>query len=133
MKKNLLMLSFILLSIGLFSCQQNSEGESQNNSNTKQNEETANKTNNENYDIVGIVTEVNNEHKRVLIDLTQKIQDTEEELWVTIDENTKVSNKNEEHFSFEMLKPNVALKANLTDFCLEPLPRICFAEEVVIE
>jgi hypothetical protein len=126
-------LSFMLLLIGLLGCQQNSEGESHNNNISKQNEEPTNKTANDNFDIVGIVTVVNSEHKRVLLDLRQKIQEDEEQLWVAIGENTKIFNENEELLYFENLKPDTELKANLSDECLEPGIRICNAKEIVIQ
>ena len=99
----------------------------------KNNQEIKNKVSNENYDITGVVTEVNNELNRVLLRLTKKVQEDEEKMWVTVDENTKVTNEKAEDLSFEDLKQEIQLKANLTDECLEPNPRICFAEEVVIE
>lgn len=45
---------------------------------------------------------------------------------VEIVENTKIYNENEEMISFEDLKQEAELKANLADECLVPNPRICF-------
>ncbi|KMY50016.1 YobA family protein [Peribacillus loiseleuriae] len=127
MKKFSLTLLLTLLSIGLLGCQQSS-GDTI----TKQNEVTENKVTNENYDIAGVITEVNKEYNRVLLNLTQKAQENENQMSVEIGENTKISNENGETISFENLKPEVELKANLTDKCLDSAPRICFAEEIVI-
>ncbi|RCW42382.1 hypothetical protein [Paenibacillus prosopidis] len=128
-----LMLSLILLSIGLFGCQQNSDGENQDNNISKPHEETTNRVTNQNYDIAGVISEVNNERNRVLLNLTKKAQENEEQMWITVGENTKISNENQESLSYEDLKPAVELKANLSDKCLEPNPRICFAEEIIIK
>ncbi|MFJ5625729.1 hypothetical protein ACIQD3_24430 [Peribacillus loiseleuriae] len=132
MKKISLILSFLFLSIGLFGCQQSSGSENNNDTITKQNEVTENEVTNENYDIVGVVTEVNNERNRVLLNLTKKVQEDEKQMWVTVGENTKISNEKEETVSFGNLNPEVKLKVNLTGMCEEPRIRICSAEEIVI-
>ncbi|MFC7063413.1 hypothetical protein [Halobacillus seohaensis] len=93
-----------------------------------------NKETNENYEIAGVITEVNSESKRVLLNLTKRVQEDEEQMWVSVGENTKISNEKEEDFSFEDLKTEFQLKVNLTGGqCLEPKPRICSAGKIVIE
>lgn len=132
MKKINLVLSLIFLSIGLFGCQQNNAEISPDNPNVKHGELTPIKATDDNYDVIGIITEVNYEEKRVLLDLSKKIHDSEERLWVSIGENTTISNDNEE-LNFNDLKPEVELKVNLSGKCLDPNPRICFADEVIFE
>lgn len=132
MKKISLILLLTLLSIGLLGCQQSSGSENNNDTITKQNEATENEVTNENYDIAGVVTEVDSEHNRVLLDLTKKVQENENQMWVELGENTKISNEIEESLRFGNLKPEDKLKANLAERCLEPNPRICYAEEIVI-
>jgi cell division protein FtsI/penicillin-binding protein 2 len=107
----------------LLGCQQSNKSSSSNQSKDK----------GKIYDVGGTITEVNEKQNRVLVDLTKKVQEHEEQMWITVEENTKISNEQAEAKSFQDLKPNVQLKANLTDMCLEPNPRICFAEEISIE
>ncbi|KGP91332.1 hypothetical protein N780_08745 [Pontibacillus chungwhensis BH030062] len=128
MKKRMVSLSFLILLIGLFGCQQTSNDESQNTSGSTHDEETTE----EDYHIAGVITEVDIKTKRVLLDLKQETEEDDEQMWVTIEEGTKVMNENKEPLSFEDLQPNIELKANIKDSCLEQLPVICFAEEVVI-
>ena len=133
LKKISLVLSLILLSTGLFGCQQSSKEEVPNNDISKSNEEISNKEIDEDYDIEGVVSRVSNENNRVLVALTKKVQENESQMWIEIVENTKIYNGNKEMISFEDLKREAELKANLADECLDSNPRICFAEKIVIE
>ncbi|NEU32093.1 hypothetical protein GN156_15150 [bacterium LRH843] len=116
LKKISLILSLILLSIGVLGCQQ--IGGTENN-------------NDGNYDIAGIVIEVNSENEGVLLDLTEKGNETAEQMWVFSNENTKISNENGETVRFENLKPKIKLKANLST-CNQPAIPECSAKEIVI-
>ncbi|WP_246942805.1 hypothetical protein [Bacillus pinisoli] len=127
MSKISLIIYFLLLFASLMGCQQNSEEQPNNLLNGKKKYSETNEV----YDIEGIVTEINVEHKRVLLQLTQKVQKDESEMWIEVFQDT--TNKKEKMKSFNNLKPGVQLKANLTDECLESNPRICFAQEIVIE
>jgi len=129
MLKNIkIIFPIIFLSIGLFGCQQDSEGLNPDNNNVKQSEVTST----EETEVIGVITEVNHEDKRVLLELSKKINEDEEQLWVTIGENTKITKENEV-LNFENLKPGVELKVNLSGMCFDSNPRICFAEKIVIE
>jgi hypothetical protein len=127
--KNISITLSVLLVIVLFGCQQSHEGPDYV---TKPNEVATKKASNENYDISGIVSEVIKDHKRVLLTLTKHIQEDEEQMWVTIDGNTKITDK-KGAFIFEDFKKDVRLKANLSKMCKDFSPRICFAEEIVIQ
>lgn len=129
MKKRRVALSFLILLIGLFGCQKTSSDKSQNTSGSKQDDETTE----EDYPTVGVITEVDSKTNRVLLDLKQETEEDDKQKWLTIEEGTKVMNENKEPLSFEDLQPNVELKANTRDFCLEQMPPICFAKEVVIK
>ncbi|MDD1501779.1 hypothetical protein PVA17_03210 [Lysinibacillus sp. CNPSo 3705] len=131
MKKIILILSLTLLSNGLLGCQQSSGTENNNDNISKQNETTENEITNENYDIEGIVTEVSSENKGVLLDLTEKGNERAEQMWFFLNENTKISNKNEETVRFENLKPKIKLRANLSK-CIQPAIPQCSAKEIVI-
>jgi hypothetical protein len=119
----------VLLVIVLFGCQQSHEGPDYS---TKPNEGAINKASDENYDISGVVSEVNNDHKRLLLTLTKKVQEDEEQMWVKIDDSTKITDK-KGAFIFEDFKKDDRLKANLSKMCEDFSPRICFAEEIVIQ
>jgi hypothetical protein len=127
--KNISITLSILLVIVLFGCQQSHEGSDYS---TKPNEGAIKKASNENYDISGIVSEVNKDHKRVLLTLTKNVQEDEEQMWVTIDDNTKITDK-KGAFIFEDFNNDVRLKANLSKMCKDFSPRICFADEIVIQ
>ena len=131
LKKIILILSLTLLSNGLLGCQQSSGTENNNDNISKQNETTENEITNENYDIEGIVTEVSSENKGVLLDLTEKGNERAEQMWFFLNENTKISNKNEETVRFENLKPKIKLRANLSN-CIQPAIPQCSAKEIVI-
>lgn len=132
LKKISLILSFLFLSIGLFGCQQSSGIENNNDNITTQNEATENDVTNKNYDIAGIVTEVDSENKGVLLDLTEMGNERAEQMWVFSKENTKIYNENEETVRFEDIKTTVTLKANLSK-CNQPAIPQCSAREIVIE
>ncbi|PWW31255.1 hypothetical protein DFO73_102250 [Cytobacillus oceanisediminis] len=51
------------------------------------------KVDSKNYDIGGIVTKVNEEANRVLVSLTKKVQEHEGQMWITVEEDTKILNK----------------------------------------
>ncbi|MBT2687099.1 hypothetical protein J7I93_02760 [Bacillus sp. ISL-47] len=91
------------------------------------------KAEDKNYDVSGIITEVSEEHSRVLVNLTKKVQEQEDQMWITVEDGTKMINQNGGTVSFKDLKLQVHLKANLRKECLEPNPRICFAKEMIIE
>ncbi|MBY6036912.1 hypothetical protein KUV80_09615 [Fictibacillus nanhaiensis] len=90
MKKRSLTLSCTLLALVIFGCQQSHEDPDHV---TKVNEVSTDNAFNKKYDISGVVTEVNKDHTRVLLALTKKAQEDEEQMWVTIDENTKITGK----------------------------------------
>ncbi|MBQ0140100.1 MAG: hypothetical protein KBT36_12460 [Kurthia sp.] len=132
MGKLSLILPIMFLSIGLFGCQQDNAELNPDNNKEKQDEVTSNKATDDNFEVIGIITEVNQEKKSVLLDLSKKVQEDEKQMWVTIGENTKISNEIEE-LNFENLKPKVEIKVNLSGKCADPKIRICGAEEVVIK
>ncbi|XEC95787.1 hypothetical protein AB6A23_04240 [Paenibacillus tarimensis] len=112
-------LCIMLVAVVLISCQQ-----------SKQSSE---KATNDNYDIAGVVTEVNKEDYSILLGLTKKVQESEEQMWVRVSEDTTISYKNEEGLSFEDIEQEAELKVSLSDECLEPGIRICFAKDIVIQ
>lgn len=124
MKRFLFTISLSILIIGLLGCKQNNEDDGHT---------ITNKDGESEFQIAGIITEINHESKSILLELTKKLQKDEEEIWIIVNDQTTIENKKKEIMNFQEFIQGDLVKANLAEVCEESDPRICTAKEILIE
>ncbi|PRO66588.1 stalk domain-containing protein [Alkalicoccus urumqiensis] len=86
----------------------------------------------EDYNTAGTVAELNEEKERVLINISKTAYGYEDQMFIQINENIEILNKQGDSLNFESINMGDELKTNITSACLEDGVSICTPDDFVI-
>lgn len=82
------------------------------------------------HEVFGTITDIDQD--KILLELTQELQEDEKVIWATVSDETIIQNLQDTKLSQDRLRAQDEVRVLLGDSCTDSVPRICYAKELFI-